>query len=236
LSYFFFFFSFFFFSHIFFFQKNRNAPPVASEAGTRTFAARDALQWELRCFLAERHGNPVIVEHTASAQGIVNCHAFLSTPKGARAADEAAAQYFADDGDLRLQMPESTGAAALGEDADTAQASAAVTDAAGVVARWRSDPVCHRAVTLYLHLLAHELQETAMMAVPLGGLVLAGGVVSRLREAGLGAAVAAAARRATAHHPILGAMLGQVPVLACVAEGAGLDGATQIALRGAAKS
>ena len=147
--------------HLVWNELNQSYTVNPSEAGMASFAAKDEEQWRLREWcrtvrLGSSDGH-LQVEALVSGEGIVAIYDFFRLqPEFADVAESP---------DL-----------AIGDEQGLGRAHFIVSRATGAtVCR-----LCSRAVDAFLTLLGQELGDMAMRWRPLGGLFLAGGVVSKL--------------------------------------------------------
>lgn len=128
---------------------------VATEGGHADFAARNDLEWELRCWIEGRIGGRVSVERVLSGPGLAAIHAFLRQR----------------DGD-----PEP---AWLAERMARGDASATISEAA----LSGEDPVCAEALSIFVSIYGAEAGNLALRTLAVGGVFVAGGIAPKILPA-----------------------------------------------------
>jgi glucokinase len=126
--------------------------PFASEGGHGDFSPRNAVESELLEFLMARHGGHVSWERVLSGPGLVNIFRFLQA-KGPTEPDPQVVEEMA------------------------AHDPAAVITRAGMAS---SCPVCSRTIDMFIDLYGAEAGNLALKMNALGGVYIAGGVVTHL--------------------------------------------------------
>ncbi len=172
-----------------------------SEGGHRDFAPTDALQSELLAWLRRRHEH-VSVERVLSGPGLVNLYRFLAE-RHPEQADPA----------LQAAMAEGDPAAAIAE-----------------FGLWRDDPLARRALHLFVRIYGAQAGDLALLALPRGGLYIAGGIAPKLRELMHGEDFLAALRAKGR----MSALVAEIPVHLVLNGRVGLLGAALLAAREAA--
>lgn len=123
----------------------------ASEGGHVDFAPRTPLEWELRRYLAARHGR-VSCERVVSGPGLMNVYRFLADSGWAPEASE-----------VREEMAE--------------QDPAGVISGRGMEG---SDPLCEKALDLFVSCYGTRVGDVALVLRSEGGIFLAGGIAPRI--------------------------------------------------------
>jgi glucokinase len=126
---------------------------LSSEGGHMTFAPTDQTTWELEQFLGRKDGYPLGWEPFVSGRGLSNIFSFFCS-REEEATDEA----------RRIETLEAR------------ERPAAIAKAAS------EDPICARAVGLFVRLLGSFCSNIAVTSLPEGGFFLAGGVTIRNPE------------------------------------------------------
>jgi glucokinase len=124
---------------------------VASEGGHTDFAPRDDLESELLRFLRKEFGH-VSYERILSGPGLANVYRFLRDTGWARESAEVAAQMRADD-----PGPVIAEAALAGR-----------------------DPLCGKALDVFVSVYGAEAGNLALKAMALGGVLVAGGIAPKI--------------------------------------------------------
>ena len=135
----------------------------ASEGGMSDFVARTEEEWALRQWVSAKLGTAhVDVEQVVSGTGLANIHAFL----------------------LHRASTSAEGGGPGSHDADLhARILAAAEPAALIVEHAAADPpepICSRALAIFLDALGGEAANLALRFQAYGGVYLAGGVISKL--------------------------------------------------------
>lgn len=125
-----------------------------TEGGHATFAPRTPEEWELRCYLSERHGH-VSWERVLSGEGLNAIYDFLVETQG-----------FGVDETTRVAMAEGD--------------PAAVVSFRGMRG---DDPACVRALDMFRAAFGARAGDVALSLGATGGVYLAGGIALELREA-----------------------------------------------------
>ncbi len=137
-----------------------------SEGGHSDFAPRSELEFQLLKYLRDKHQiTRVSVERVVSGQGIVAIYQFLRD-RGMEQEDPAiAAQILAWERQAGL--------------------SAKTIDPAAVIAQGslQGNPLCHRAMNLFVEAYGAEAGNLALKLLPMGGLYIAGGIAAKNLEA-----------------------------------------------------
>ncbi|MFP4429742.1 MAG: glucokinase [Spirochaetaceae bacterium] len=137
-----------------FLLKRRNSfLALPSEGGHMDFAPTDRITWELEQFLGRKDGYPLGWEPFVSGRGLANIFSFFCS-----------------------REEETTGEARRIETLPAGERPAAIAKAAP------EDPICARAVGLFVRLLGSFCSNIAVTSLPEGGFFLAGGVTIRNPE------------------------------------------------------
>jgi glucokinase len=174
---------------------------VPSEGGHLGFSPRDSLGWELRSFLAERHGDEsgghVSYERVLSGEGLADLYRFLI------------------DSGRERERPETRSAMCERDPA------AVVTDL-GLAG---SDPACVRALEKFASIYGAFAGDLALLVRARGGVYLGGGIAPRI----LPALRAASFERAFLDKGRLRTLVEPVPAWVITNRDAGLIGAAAVA-------
>ena len=166
-----------------------------SEGGMSDFVPRNALELALRDWIARRDGgvgDAVEVEKVVSGAGIASIYAFLRERDGARIVNaELDAAICA-----AAVTPGGAPAALIGAHCGPCTLAGTDTSAAPSGSRSTVDPLCARAVELFLDLLGAEAANLACRYKATGGVYIAGGGIARklLKQIRDGGRVAASYR------------------------------------------
>ncbi len=125
-----------------------------SEGGHMDFAPTDAMQYELLCYLQQRHGH-VSYERIVSGPGLVAIVEFLSNSGLA----EPSAQ-------LLKAMTQEDAAAAIAQRAQQGD-----------------EPIAHMALDLFIQIYGAFVGNVALAALPHGGIYVAGGIAAKIATA-----------------------------------------------------
>lgn len=124
--------------------------PVSSEGGHGDFAAKTKVDWELAAHLTKKCKHHPDWESVVSGPGLVNIYNFLKTKKVAK---------------------EST----------TVKTAMKKDDPAAVITKYATkDPLCKRAMELFVRYYGREAGNLALKVKALGGVYLAGGIAAKV--------------------------------------------------------
>lgn len=129
--------------------------PIASEGGHCDFAPRNALEIELLQYLQENFGDHISYERVLSGPGLHNVYRFCRDTSG---------------------EPEPSW---LREAMTTSDASAVVSQAA----LNRQDPVCEKALSLFVSIYGAEAGNLALKCQAIGGVLVGGGIAPKILPA-----------------------------------------------------